>query len=275
MENIRQAVERAKIVGDAERRGDNGVDARPQPLQGGLRPRVTDLKEIELSPAYLESVRIVAHDKADVRSRSFDMLRTQVLQSMDVKDWRLLGITSPSASCGKTLTAVNLALSIARQPERSVLLVDMDLRKPQVAKTLGLNCHEGLLSLLNGQSTLADAVKRVRLGKLSLTVLPAEASTSGSSELMASRVMAEILREIRQAFSSALVILDLPPTLAGDDVIALLPQIDCAVLVAAVGTSTLSEIKQCNRHLHATEVIRLVLNKVQDPGPKSYYSAVG
>ena len=273
MENIRQAVERAKSVhaSDAEHRDNIGVDARPQPAHLGLRPRVADLKEIELSPAYLESMRMVAHDKADVRSRSFDMLRTQVLQSMDVKDWRLLGITSPTASCGKTLTAVNLALSIARQPERSVLLVDMDLRKPQVARTLGLNCREGLLSLLHGQSTLADAVKRVRIGKLSLTVLPAEASTSGSSELMASRVMAETLREIRQTFSSALVILDLPPTLVGDDVIALLPQIDCAVLVAAVGTSTLSEIKQCNRHLHATEVIRLVLNKVQDPGPIYYY----
>jgi protein-tyrosine kinase len=205
MENIRQAVERAKgAPGDAEGRGNIGITAHPQSAQLGSRPLAAsdfELEEIELNPAHLESMRVIAHDKMDLRSRSFDMLRTQVLQSMDVKDWRLLGITSPTASCGKTLTAVNLALSIARQPERTVLLVDMDLQKPQVAKSLGLSCRQGLLSLLHGQSTLAEAVKCVRLGKVSFGVLPAEASTSGSSEWMASSCCATSAEHSRQRLS--------------------------------------------------------------------------
>ena len=71
----------------------------------------------------------MSHDIVDARSKSFDMLRTQVLQSMDLKSWQLLAVTSPTAACGKTTISVNLALSIARQPHRSVLLVDMDPAK--------------------------------------------------------------------------------------------------------------------------------------------------
>ena len=70
--------------------------------------------------------------------RYYDMLRTQVLQEMDKKSWQFLAVTSPTAACGKTVTACNLAMSIARLPERSVLLVDLDLRKPMVAEYLGV-----------------------------------------------------------------------------------------------------------------------------------------
>ncbi|MDG4870044.1 hypothetical protein P8631_18810, partial [Guyparkeria sp. 1SP6A2] len=65
--------------------------------------------------------------------RYYDMLRTQVLQARDDQGWQILAITSPTAGCGKTVTACNLAMSIARLPERSVLLIDMDMMKPKVA----------------------------------------------------------------------------------------------------------------------------------------------
>jgi protein-tyrosine kinase len=270
MENIRQAVERAKSapISDSERLG------RHAHIHAQLPPGFAEAagyRQIELDVGYLESRRIIGHDKSDRRSRAFDMLRTQVLQSMEVKDWRLLGITSPTAGCGKTLTAVNLAFSIARLPERRVLLVDMDLQKPQVAKTLGLTCEEGLVSLLDGESTLASALCQVRVGEIGFTVLPAEASISGSSERMASSQMAGVMQEIRRTYQSTVVIVDLPPLLSGDDVLTVLPHIDCALLVAAVGTSTVSEIKQCNKHLQSTDVIRLVLNKVQEASTKYYY----
>ena len=91
----------------------------------------------------LESRRIISYDVADQRSKSFDMLRTQILQSMHQNKWQVLAITSPTAGCGKTLTAINLALSVARQPECSALLVDMDLQKPQVARRLGIPMRDG------------------------------------------------------------------------------------------------------------------------------------
>src|ERR1035437_3016318 len=179
MEHIRQAIELA--------RGTQSVGAEPA-LPLGAPPRGSvpnrrglsygNIKQIALNFAHLEANRIIAHDRSDQRSRSFDMLRTQILQSMDLKSWQLLAVTSPTSACGKTLTAINLALSIARQPERSVLLVDMDIEKPQVANCLGLRCEAGLLSVLNGQVALQNALVQASVGSYRLTVLPCEASKS-------------------------------------------------------------------------------------------------
>ena len=81
----------------------------------------------------------------------YDMLRTQVLQSMSVGGWKVLGVTSPTPGCGKTVTATNLALSIARLPDHLVVLVDLDLQKPQIANSLGIvSTGGGVLDLLEG-----------------------------------------------------------------------------------------------------------------------------
>ena len=198
------------------------------------------------------------------------MLRTQVLQSMDLKGWKTLAVTSPTPACGKTLTALNLALSIARQPERSVLLVDLDFRKPHVATSLGLKCDEGVLSVLEGRMTLSDAIVAARVDNLQFMVLPT-AATISSSELMSSHAMTAMLDDIEREYQSRMTILDLPPILTGDDVIALLPQVDCVLLVAAVGTSTVAEIEECRRHLQSAQVVRVVLNKVPEAGTNYYH----
>src|SRR5262245_31657465 len=179
MELIRQAVERAKASAGATTEPRTPIGApqklRPAPALSPELPRrpsasiasASDLsfrtKEAELDRRHLEAHRIIAHNVADPRSRSFDMLRTQVLQSMDRQGWQFLAITSPTAGCGKTVTSINLALSIARQSERSVLLVDMDLPRPQVANYLGLECQQGLLDVLEGREMLPDVLVNARV----------------------------------------------------------------------------------------------------------------
>ena len=189
---------------------------------------------------------------------------------MDLKGWRTLAVTSPTPNCGKTVTALNLALSIARQPERSVLLVDLDFRKPQVAASLGLKCDGGVLSVLDGKMKLSDAIIHARVDNLQFMVLPT-AATIASSELISSRAMAAMLGVIRSEYRSQTIILDLPPILSGDDVIAILPQIDCVLFVAAVGTTTVSQIKECNKHLQSAEIARIVLNKVPETSANYHY----
>ena len=268
MEPIRQAVERAKASGVAppEPQG-RPISARQvqPPGLGNTRPdHPLHIKEVQLDRQHLESCRLIAHNAADPRASSFDMLRTQVLQSMDQRNWQFLAVTSPTAGCGKTVTSINLALSIARQSERAVFLVDLDLHRPQVASCLGIKCQNGVLSVLDGRAGLPDAMVQARIDNYQFLVLPAEGPILGSSELLASRAMSSLLQTIKRDFKSYTIILDMPPMLTGDDVIAILPQLDCVLLVAAVGTSTLSELKQCSKHLQSAEVVRVVLNKTPD-----------
>lgn len=266
MENIRQALERARglKIEDPGQRAPIAPFAARVSLGAGNFADATDVpaREVALNTTILESNRIIAHNETDARSRSFDMLRTQVLQSMDKKNWRFVGITSPTPGCGKTVTAINLAFSIARQPERSALLLDLDLQKPRVSASLGLNCENGVVAVLEGKANLPGAIIQAQAGACSILVLPGENSAPDSSAWMTSRPLSAMLQDIRQRYSAHTVIIDLPPMLIGDDVIAVLPQLDCILLVAAVGKSKVSEIEECNKHLRSTEVVRLVLNKV-------------
>ena len=274
MEHIRQAVELAKARG--------GVHASPPITMNPIAPRLDpgmppvgdndfDAVAVMLDLSHLESRRILSHDVLDRRSKPYEILRTQVLRTMNAQNWQLLAVTSPTPGCGKTLTAINLALSIARQPEKSVLLVDFDMQRPQIATSLGLRCANGLISVLEGRTTLSEAVFQARVDKYRLMVLPCEKSTSHSSEWMASREIRNVIQAIRSEFSSHIVILDMPPVLPSDDVISILPQIDCILLTAAVGVSTVSEIEQCNRHLQSTELVRVVLNKTAEMNSGYYY----
>jgi Mrp family chromosome partitioning ATPase len=268
MENIRQAIERAK-----GQPGERGPELK-QPLVldhsdygEGIDALV---EEVELDSRFLESKRLIAFDREDVRSRSFDMLRTQVLRSMDQNAWKTVAVTSPTPNCGKTLTAINLAFSIARQPGRQVLLADMDLRKPQISNCLGLVQGGGTIDVLSGRISLSDAITRVRAGNCSLKVLPTS-PISQSSDLMGSQEMATFFQDIRAHAQSMVVIFDMPPLLNSDDVAAVLPQIDCALLVAAVGNSTPRDIEECHKHLYATDVVKFVLNKVPKSNVNYYY----
>jgi Mrp family chromosome partitioning ATPase len=228
----------------------------------GLLPEAR-IKNLSLKASHLEAMRIVSHNKDDVRSRSFDMLRTQVLQSIDNDGWQLLAVTSPTPGCGKTVTACNLALSIARLPERSVLLVDLDMRKPKVANYLGITTDFGLLSVLQGRQSMSDAILQVGIEREQFLVLPGE-QTRASSEWMASPTMGTLLETIKREFRSRIIILDLPPILAGDDVLSILPHLQSVLLIAEAGISSVSEIKQCAKLLKGKPIVRLVLNKIAE-----------
>jgi Mrp family chromosome partitioning ATPase len=261
MEHIREAIERAKETAPP---GVPGTGTPLQPLLHDSNGAHVDIEELRLNAVQLEDNRIIAHDVADPRSKPIDMLRTQVLQSMNLNSWQLLGVTSPTASCGKSVISINLALSIARQSERSVLLVDLDFQKPQVAKYLGFKRDVGILGVLEGRTKLSGAVKKTRIYNQQLFVLPCEASTPRSSEFMSSRAMTTVLQDIKRDFRACTVIFDLPPMLPSDDVLSILPNIDCVMLVAAAETSTIPEIKECTKFLEAVPVVRVVLNKASD-----------
>jgi protein-tyrosine kinase len=267
MDQFKQAVNLARGVAPL---APAPVADQPHPIDPRGSFQEVRTKNLALKARHLESMRIVSHNKDDSRARSFDMLRTQVLQSMDANGWQFLAVTSPTAGCGKTVTACNLALSIARLPERSVLLVDLDMRKPKVVNCLGIKRDFGLLSVLQGRQNLSEAIIQVGIEREQLLVLPGE-GTNASSEWMASPTMATLLQTLKREFRSRIIILDLPPILAGDDVLSILPHLQSVLLIAEAGSSSVAEIKECAKHLKGTPVVRVVVNKITEREPTSPY----
>jgi Mrp family chromosome partitioning ATPase len=284
MEPILQAVQRAKI--DRPVVAPSSVPALPVgegqsnlPATGPIADsseaesrqvgKHAWLKEIELSWDHLEQNRIVSHNVTDIRAKAYDVLRTQVVQAMDRKGWHLIAVTSPTEGCGKSITTINLALSLARQPERPVVLVDLDLQRPRISRYLGIKTEQGVVGILSGKAKLRDAMVNVQIGGYLCSVLPAESRSLHSSELIASRAMRSMLQDLRKTFPNAIVILDLPPVLSGDDVLSIMPNVDCFLMVAAVGRTTVSDVRECRKHLQSSEVLRIVLNKSSEQ--QSYY----
>ena len=267
MEQIKQAIKKAKAERDS-------LPARrqPQPVdqaagQGSPLPMPANCK---LKPAHLETTRIVAFDGEDPKTAAYDMLRTRIMQKMRFAGWHSLGITSPRQGCGKTVTAINLAFSLARQPDQTVILADLDFRKPTISRSLGFNAERDIHTVLNGDAQLTSCFSRPDLGGPGLRILANSNPVMDPSIIVHSQRMKSLMKSMKEAAGSGFVIVDLPPVLAADDVIALLPQLDCVLLIVAAGETTPAEIEECDRLLSAANSVDIVLNK-SDESDHSYY----
>lgn len=267
MERIKLAIERAR-----QQAATTGAPPLPvaeaafERTSPSLHPEHADLGVpvdlLPLDPAHLERQRIVAMDPANPYRREFDLLRTQVLQKMQEHGWRTLAITSPSMQSGKTVVAVNLALSIAYHPSRTALLVDFDLRRPQVGASLGLPHQTSLSEVLEGTADVRDAI--VHVGIPRFLVLPTHRKVAGAAETLASDKVSKIIGGLRDHYPERIIIFDLPPITAVDDVIAVLPKIDCVLLVVGSGNSTKRELEESQRHLARSNLLGVVVNKAAD-----------
>lgn len=269
MEKIKQAIEKAK-----QQFGEKPLN---QPPGTGPLPPISEIGDItyrqtrivELDHRHLETHRIVALNKSDLSSVSFDLLRTQVLQKMEEHGWRTLAIVSPVPECGKTVVAINLAMSIAHHTSKTAMLVDFDLRKPRVGEYLGLPKGKSLNEVLEGGAAINEAF--VNPGMPKLVVVPTTQSIRKSAEMLASSKVKALVKELRDRYKERIVIFDLPPLLNVDDAMSVLPQIDCALMVVGNGMVTKHEIDESLRQLHAINLLGIVLNKAEVSARNNYY----
>jgi protein-tyrosine kinase len=286
MERIKEAIERAKAQRDGLHQAATPI-RRPAPaaaLQSVISPAIApalDVRETTayhrdpelLSPRHLEAKRVVAHQPNNPYAAPFDVLRTKILQEMDGKGWQVLVVTSPTANCGKTVTAANLAFSIARHEERSVVLVDLDLRKPQVAQTLGLKATANIESLVAGRLGLAEALVPVDAEGQRIDVLAPRGPVQGASDVIASRQIKDLVADLRRLPGRPIIVVDMPPLFVSDDVLAFLPMTDCAILVAAERRSTISDVETSEQLLAEANLIGIVLTKSFDRSESYNYSS--
>jgi protein-tyrosine kinase len=263
MERIKLAIERARQQA-AMPPASAWADPTPIAPQGIVVPRDTGtpMDLLPLDPVHLERHRIVTLGQGNPLRQPFDLLRTQVLQKMAEHGWRTLAITSPSMQSGKTMVAINLALSIAHHPSRTALLVDFDLRRPDVANCLGLPPADSLNEVLAGKADLRGVI--VHAGIPGFLVLPTRRKVAGASDVLASDRVSRIIGNLRDDYPERVIVMDLPPVTAVDDVIAVLPRVDCVLLVVGNGSSTKKQVDESRRHLARFNLLGVVVNKVTE-----------
>jgi len=276
MERIKQALELARqqreSLGQTERRREPPAGAaaplraeRPQPPPD--EPEDASIRYVHtrvqpVSPELLERNRVLNGAAQDDATTAYKLLRTQVLQRMAARDWNALAVTSAGPGEGKTLTAVNLAISLAHEVHYTVLLVDLDLRRPAVHKCLGLEPEYGLGDFLLHKQPLHEIL--INPGIERLVVLPSKTPVHNSSEMLASPRMAALVRELKTRYPRRFVLFDLPPLLAADDALAFSPHVDAALLVIEDGATRKPELQQALQLLQGTHLLGTVLNRSQE-----------
>ena len=182
---------------------------------------------------------------------------------------RVIGIASPADGDGKTLTAVNLALALAAEPNQTILLVDMDLRRPNVAHVLGIPEARGVESVLRGEIGVDEAMWRPE-GRDRLAIIPSAPLGASSSELLAGERTRAFLQEIRTRYADRLVVLDLPPVLLTDDVLTLAPLLDGILLVIAEQRTRREDLQRVQTLLAGVPQLGSVLNRATRSERRAY-----
>ena len=259
MERIKQALEKAR-----EDRLRNGLSSG----SGGLQPTVTPVTQIIYSQTRTQQVqkhilreqRVLVGQNTTVSASAYGILRTQVLQRLGEHGWNALAITSPGSNDGKTLTAINLAISLAQEVTYTVLLVDANLRQPSVHTYFGFTQERGLSDYLTGDIPLSSLLINPA-GIERLVILPGGTPLDNSSEMLNSPKMKQLVEELKERYRSRVVIFDLPPLLSSSDALAFSPYVDAVLLVLEDGKTSIEEIRTATELLQNTQVIGTVLNK--------------
>ena len=265
MERLQQAIHRAR----QERQGQLGhvrpVEQRyahSAPRKPTTRPEPVGYscsRVVRLDDAHMEANRVIAGRGGDERVEAYRQLRTQVLHTFTNNDWLTLAITSPTKNAGKTLTAVNLAISLAQEVNHSVLLVDLDLSHPDVNNVMGVDIKYGVNDILQGKATVEQALFNPDMERL--LVLPCRPTEDYSSELLTSPEMSALLRELKTRYAKHIVIFDLPPLLRNDDALKFTPFVDATLMVVEAGRTTPDELERSSHLMKNANLIGTILNK--------------
>lgn len=258
MERIKEALERAR-----QERGD--APATPRPAAATAAARSTDIsytqtRTTQVSASMLRSHRIIAGLPDGPFASAYRLLRTQVLQRLTENDWNVLAITSPGEDEGKTLTAINLAISLAMEVSYTVLLVDANLRHPSIHEHMNIPAGKGLSEYLLDDIPLPDLlVHPENLDQV--VILPGGRAVQNSAELLNSPKMVQLVNELKTRYPKRIVIFDLPPVLSAADALAFAPYVDAALLVLEEGKTSQDDARRTVELLDCTNVLGTVLNK--------------
>ena len=229
MSKIAKALEKAK---KNRQSGEDQVKTMPPAPVCSIPdqlPVYTQTQVVTLDESDLEKHRVLMFLDDPQARDCYNLLRTQILQRTLDEGLNTLMVTSVLAGEGKTITAINLAVSIAREVKQTVLLVDTDLRNPKIHEYLDCNMGKGLSDYLQDDVPVAELL--VNPGLDNMVVFPAGKPLHGSTEILGSPKMERLVQEMKRRYPERYVIFDCPPVLTVSDALIFSSYVDGVILV--------------------------------------------
>lgn len=281
--SIVEAIERAKQMAQeleqahAGVRKRNGVDkdrkapersAKPVPV---LSSPIRSMR-VEIDVSSCKSSRILfpgcLEPEQENVETAFRMLRTRLLQRARANGWTTIGITSACPNDGKTLTAINLALCLAREQNNDIVLLDMDMRNPSVCRALGIAPVNRILGYFEGRVPADDLFMSVGIERL--LIAGGLQGSERSSELLSNNRFEELIDYIKGGTTKPLVLIDLPPVLSTDDALVLAPRLDAMLIVTSEGMTERAQLERTTALLSEFRIAGIVLNRSRE-AVQGYY----
>jgi protein-tyrosine kinase len=275
------------IIEEAVRK--NAERNKRQPAGTDLARNQARLRRVPTAPvdtSYVQRFQPITLDKAALHDamvlpqlqdagalRAYKILRTRVLRRLEANQWRSFALTGVTAGEGKTLTAINLAIALSQDPNTWVALIDLDLQRPRVAEYLGMRStrgEKGLSDYLQGNASFENIVYAPDIERL--LVIPNFTPMVNSSEMLGSQRMLELMQALDAEQPRRVLIFDMPPVLAADDVLAFAPQIDGLLLVVAEGTTDRNSLRRAKEVLAEMNLLGVVLNRSAERNDSAYYN---
>jgi len=238
---------------------------------GWISPNYRISRAVQLVPDKILSNRCVGFFTNSPEVENYRLLRTQIQQRVRENGGNTLMVTSSVPNEGKTLTSINLAFTFAREFQQTVLLVDCDLRKQSIHEYLGYESRKGLIDYLRDNASVSELITWPGVEKL--TIISGGRTTIGSSELLGSPRMKELVADMKTRYPDRFIIFDVPPILSAADALAFAPLVDYILMVVRSGFTPIQEISKSLRLMPQEKIIGLVLNRQKSTAEyyNSYY----
>ena len=262
---LRKAIEKAKQ--EREQTGTTTEQHKAQaPIQQSEQediewaaPEYLDSKTVKIDTVKAEENKCTALFPDSLAINYYKVLRTRIQHRMKANGWNTIMITSVNPGEGKTLTAINLAITMAKEFNQTVLLVDTDLQHQNIHKYLGVSSNMGLIDYLENNTPLKELI--IWPGIEKMTLISGGKQIMESSELLGSPKMKNLVAEMKKRYDKRYIIFDMPPLLGNADAITFAPMVDCTLMVVEEGKTDMQDVKKAVSLLPQNNFLGYVLNK--------------
>jgi non-specific protein-tyrosine kinase len=226
---------------------------------GWISPTYSQSRITHLDPGFIACNRCLACLDDVPEAEAYRVLRTQILQRRSDTGGNTIMVTSALPGEGKTITAINLAFTFAREFQHTVLLVDGDLKKQSIHKYLGCSGEKGLIDYLVDGAPVTELITWPGIEKM--TLISGGRSFHESAEMLGSPRMKELISDMKGRYPERYVLFDVPPILTGADVLTLAPLVDYIIVVVQAGKTSMDEVKKAVQFLPKEKILGFVLNR--------------